>query len=206
MLYEVPQDKLIKKVADELKGKISKPDWAGFVKTGVYKQRPPVDPDWWYVRAASVLRKVDQLGPVGVSKLRTKYGGVKNRGVKPEQFRKGSGSVARKILQELEKAGLIKQDVKGKHKGRVLTPQGSSLLYSAAKSIAGEKPKPTPKAKPVKKELQEKKEEKAEAPAEEKKEAPKKEAKKAPAKDKKEEKPAEKEAKTKKDKAQEEAK
>ena len=41
-------------------------------------------------------------GPIGVSKLRTKYGGKKNRGHKPEHFYKGSGSVARKVLQQFE--------------------------------------------------------------------------------------------------------
>ena len=73
MLNEVPQDELIKKVAEELKSIIGQPEWAPFVKTGNHKERPPVDNDWWYIRAASVLRKVYLLGPIGVSKLRTKY-------------------------------------------------------------------------------------------------------------------------------------
>lgn len=181
MLYEVPQDELIKKVAEELKSLISVPEWANYAKTGVQKQRPPVDGDWWYIRAASVLRKVYLLGPIGVSKLRTKYGGIKNRGVKPEKFKKGSGSVARKVLQELEKAGLVKQDVKDKHKGRVVTPKGVSLLFSAAKAIAGGmKTKAIPKAKEEKKEVtkkapEENKENKKTEKPKEKKEKPAKE-------------------------------
>ncbi|MBU1201723.1 MAG: 30S ribosomal protein S19e [Nanoarchaeota archaeon] len=145
MLFEVSQNELIEKTAQELKKVIHMPSWSPFVKTGVHKQRPPIDNDWWYVRAAAVLRKIYVLGPIGVSKLRTLYGGRKNRGVKPERFYRGSGSVIRKILQQLEEAKLIKQDVKGKHKGRVITPKGKSLLFSVAKSIKGAAPQKKPK-------------------------------------------------------------
>ena len=104
-IYDVDPSELIKKAASNLKkiDAIKEPSWAKFVKTGMSKERPPVELDWWYARAASVLRKVYILGPVGVSKLRRKYGGSKNRGVKPEHFYKGSGNIIRKILQQLER-------------------------------------------------------------------------------------------------------
>jgi len=137
MVLEVPQEQLIKKTAEALKKEIHMPSWAPFVKTGTHKQRPPVEADWWYIRAASILRKVYLMGPIGVSKLRTLYGGKKNRGVKPEKFARGSGSVARKVLQQLEEAKLVKQDEKAKHKGRVITPKGASLLFATAKGIKG---------------------------------------------------------------------
>lgn len=126
------------KAADELKKqKIVQPtDWAKFVKTGHHKERLPDDPDWWYHRSAAVLRSIAKLGPVGTEKLRTKFGGLKGRGHKPEHFYKASGSIIRKILQQLEKAGLIKQVAKGVHKGRVLTPQGVSFLDKIAVQIA----------------------------------------------------------------------
>lgn len=150
MIFNVPQDKLIQKTADELKKLVHMPSWAPFVKTGTHKDRPPVDPDWWYVRSAAVLRKVHLYGPIGVAKLRVKYGGKKNRGMKPERFYKGSGSVLRKVLQQLEEAKLIKQATIGKHKGRVITPKGTSLLFSTAKSMGGalrRAPKLVPKDK-----------------------------------------------------------
>jgi len=160
MLFNVEQNELIEKTAEELKKLIDKPSWASFVKTGVHKQRPPVNDDWWYIRAASVLRKIYLLGPIGVSKLKAKYGGKKNRGVQPEKFFEGSGSIARKILQQLEAAKLIKQDVRGKHKGRVITPKGKSILYSVAKSLGG---KVTPAKKVAPKQPAPKAEEKKEA-------------------------------------------
>ncbi len=126
------------KAAEELKKqKIVQPTaWAKFVKTGHHKERLPDDPDWWYHRSAAVLRSIAKLGPVGTEKLRTKFGGLKGRGHKPEHFYKASGSIIRKVLQQLEKAGLIKQVAKGVHKGRVLTPQGVSFLDKIAVQIA----------------------------------------------------------------------
>ncbi len=136
MLRQVPQNDLIEEVALELQKMIKAPEWAAFVKTGAHKERPPLRSDWWYVRAAAILRSVYLLGPIGVSKLRTKYGGKKNRGFKPERFVKGSGAVIRKILQQLEEQGLVKQGEKGVHKGRIITPKGVSLLSQAAKKVS----------------------------------------------------------------------
>ncbi len=152
--FDVPADELIEKVAEKLKSmpEIKAPEWASFVKTGRHKERPPVKKDWWYVRAASVLRSIYKLGPIGVSKLRRKYGGKKNRGVRPEIFYKGSGSIIRKILQQLELSELIvKKEVK-RHKGRVATPKGKSLLDKTAselsKGMKKEVPKEVKKEKP----------------------------------------------------------
>ncbi len=126
-------------VADEIKKQklVQPPEWSKFAKTGMHRERLPENPDWWYLRSAAILRSIAKLGPVGTQKLRTKYGGRKsNRGYKPEHIYKGSGSVIRKILQQLEASGLIKQTQKGAHKGRVLTPKGISLLDKIAVQIA----------------------------------------------------------------------
>ncbi|KSW11674.1 30S ribosomal protein S19 [Pyrodictium occultum] len=135
---EVPADLLIERLAQKLKQmpQIRPPVWAYYAKTGVHKERPPEDPDWWYYRAASILRKLYKRGtPVGVERLRTAYGGRVNRGVAPEHFAKGSGSVVRKILQQLERAGLV---VKVRGRGRSLSPRGRSLLDNTAYEILKE--------------------------------------------------------------------
>ncbi len=141
---EVPADLLIKRVAQKLKENyedVKPPTWAYFVKTGPHKEKPPSDPDWWYVRAASILRKLYKSGePIGVGKFRTIYGGRQNRGVAPEHFRKAGGSIHRKILQQLEKAGLVRKTPKG----RVLSPAGRSLLDKTAKEIMEELVKENP--------------------------------------------------------------
>ena len=142
-MYDVAVQELILKAAEELKKipEVRPPEWAAFAKTGMFKERPPMDNDWWYLRSASVLRTIYRLGPIGVSKLRTKYGGKANRGVKKEHFYKGSGSILRKSLQQLEKAGFVKFVEKGVHKGRIVTPRGRSFLDKISSQIQNQMPK-----------------------------------------------------------------
>lgn len=136
-VYDVPADELITRAAKELKklNELKPPFWADFVKTGISRERPPINPDWWYTRAASVLRKTSVFGPIGVSKLRVDYGGRKNRGVAGEHTFKGSGNILRKVFQQLEKAGLVKQGKKGNHKGRITTAKGTSFLDKISNQI-----------------------------------------------------------------------
>jgi len=126
---DVPADALIERLSQYLKEKFSNkvkpPPWALFVKTGPHKDRVPEDPDWWYKRAASILRKLYIAEhPIGIETFRTIYGGLQRRGVAPPHFRKCGGSHIRKILQQLEAAGLVTKTPRG----RVLTPQGRALL------------------------------------------------------------------------------
>lgn len=150
-IYDVDANALITKTADELKkiSSLKPPVWAAFCKTGMQKERPPTQTDWWYIRAASILRTAAMHGPIGVSKLRTRYGGRKNRGHKPDKFFRGAGNHIRKIFQQLEKADLLKQAPKeSEHKGRIISPKGRSLLDKTAlallKAAPRQKPKPMP--------------------------------------------------------------
>ncbi|MBW2971013.1 30S ribosomal protein S19e [Candidatus Woesearchaeota archaeon] len=181
-VYDVDAGELIEKVAAELKSQslVKPPEWASFAKTGMHKERQPESQDWWYVRSAAILRSVYILGPVGVSKLRTKYGGKRRRGHKTEHFFKGSGSVIRKVLQQLEAAELVKKEDKGIHKGRVIAPKGLSLLDNCASKVYKPAAKQV-KEKPIKEEAEpkSKKDEKAEKKAEEKQEKPEKKQSKA---------------------------
>ena len=148
-MYDADPQELIEKTAAELRKmpEIKAPAWASFVKTGMHKERPPVNDGWWYLRTASILRAVYRLGPIGVSKLRTKYGGRKNRGVKKEHFYKGSGSIVRKALQQLEKAGFVSFADKSVHKGRIVTPKGRTFIDKIATQIQGPKPVANEEAK-----------------------------------------------------------
>lgn len=134
-MYDVTPSELVSAAAEELKKSksVKMPEWATVVKTGPAQEHAPAEKDWWYKRAASILRKVSLRGPIGVSKLRSFYGKKKNRGVHPEHFFKGSGKIVRVILQQLEQDGLVKKVEKGVHKGKVLTPKGQSLLDKVIK-------------------------------------------------------------------------
>jgi len=142
-IFDAPAEKVVRDVADELKKQkgMQPPEWAKYCKTGVQKERAPVAKDWWYLRSAAVLRSIYKLGPVGVAKLRVRYGGRKRRGHKPGEFRKGSGNVIRTILQQLETCQLAQKSNHARRKGRVVSPKGLSLLAKAAKKHIPVKPK-----------------------------------------------------------------
>lgn len=129
---DVKPSKLIEKVAKELEEKMTMPEWAKFVKTGVSRERMPEQKNWWFLRAASVLRRIYIDGPVGVSKLRVCYGGLQRGRHQPAHFAKAGGKIIRVILQDLEKIGLIETVTKPK-RGRVITKEGQKLLDNAAK-------------------------------------------------------------------------
>jgi len=61
-VYDITAEMLIPQVARELKElpAIRPPEWAAFAKTGIHKEMPPEDPDWWYLRAASILRRISE--------------------------------------------------------------------------------------------------------------------------------------------------
>ena len=162
-IYDCDQSELVEKASGELKkiNAVKAPSWAAFVKTGVQKERPPANRDWWHTRAASVLRQIYRKGPIGVSKLRTAYGGKKNRGYKTEHFYRGSGSILRKILQQLEAAGFVKKEEKNIHKGRVLTAEGKKFLDAVALQISVIRPQQKKEVKSESKK-EDAKEEKAE--------------------------------------------
>lgn len=129
--YEVDATGLIAKIAGELQKEIKEPEWAKFVKTGVAKERPPQQKDWYFVRAASVMLKLYKQGPIGVSRLRTHYRSKKNRGAKPEKSYKTSGKIIRSIVQALGEAGYVAID---KGAGRKLTSKGQAFVNRLAKN------------------------------------------------------------------------
>jgi small subunit ribosomal protein S19e len=145
--HDVPASLLIDRLATYLKNNVDPirpPDWATLVKAGVHKERPPEDPDWWYVRCASILRKIYLKGPIGVERLRSEYGGRKDMGVRPEHTRKGSGAIIRNALKQLEEAKLV-QTVKGR--GRMITSEGRRLLDLLSTEIKRELEKEIPELK-----------------------------------------------------------
>ncbi len=152
--FDVNQQKLVEKIAEKLKknDKIKMPEWAKFVKTGAHNERVPDHPDWWHTRVASILRRVYR-NPVGVQRLRTAYGGRKNRGFKPERTYKAGGKIIRVALQQLEAAGLVKKG----EKGREITPAGQKLVDEAAYEVWKEEKGGEEKSKKEKREVKKEK-------------------------------------------------
>lgn len=134
-VYELNAQEFNLKLAEALKkvSEFKQPEWSEFVKSGTAKERPIEDPDFWHKRAASILRQIYKKKILGVNRLKTKYGSKKNRGMKPEKFKKAGGKIIRIILQQADKAGfteIIKntKETKVKKSGRKLTEKGKEFL------------------------------------------------------------------------------
>lgn len=130
--HDVPSARLIPALAEQMKNVgVQEPDWARWVKTGSHAERPPADSNWWFTRAASLMRKLYLHGPVGLGGLERAYGGSKALRYYPKHHRDAGGSNIRKILKQLEQAELVAKTPKG----RVLTSRGRAMLDRVAKDV-----------------------------------------------------------------------
>ena len=142
--YDVPASQFIEKLAKYLRENVDEvqpPAWASVAKTGTHVEKQPQNPNWWYIRSASILRKVYVHGPIGIEKLRADYGGRKDFGTKPEHAVKAGGSIIRKVLQQLEAAGFVQ---KAGSQGRKMAPRGRKLLQEVAEDLQKELAKAVP--------------------------------------------------------------
>ncbi len=133
-VYDVPAKELIDEVAKKLKNdeNIKTPEENIYSRTGVSKEKPPENLDWWYIRCASILRKIYIKNVIGIEHLRAEYGGKRNRGSKPSKARSASGTIIRRAIQQLEKAGYV---TKMRGKGRMLTGKGRSFVDNASHEL-----------------------------------------------------------------------
>ena len=125
--YDVPAEALIEALVDELD--VEEPDWAQFTKSGVSRELPPEQEDFWQRRAASLLRRVAIDGPVGIDRLATHYGGSKQGSTRyrtrPDMKAGASESIIRTILQQLEEEGLV---MTAEGEGRALLDETATEL------------------------------------------------------------------------------
>ena len=134
-INEVDSSRLISKAAEKLKGmNVPMPGYITYVKTGPGKERVPSDPNFWYIRCASILRQVYLNGPIGISRLRLRYGARKRHVVHRHHAARSGGSSIKDAFDALEKLDYVK---KGKT-GRILTPKGRSFLDKAAGEVLKE--------------------------------------------------------------------
>ncbi|KAJ9109560.1 hypothetical protein QFC20_003306 [Naganishia adeliensis] len=112
-------------------GKLEIPNWVDTVKTGSYKELAPYDPDWYYVRAASIARHIYLRKHVGIGALAKLYGGKNRRGNRPSHHKDASTGVQRAVVQSLEKIGVLEKAPDG---GRRISVDGQRDLDRIATS------------------------------------------------------------------------
>ena len=84
------------------------------------------------MRAAGIARHIYMRKTVGVGRLRKVHGSTKNRGSRPNHHVDASGAVDRKVIQALEKIGVLELDEeKG---GRRITQSGQRDLDRIAQT------------------------------------------------------------------------
>jgi small subunit ribosomal protein S19e len=132
-VFDVPADDLISKLSDQLKKdkKINPPEWASYVKTGPHVEKIPQNRDWWYTRCASLVRKVYLHGPIGISDLKSYYGGRKRIGYNLDHHKDAGGAIIRNALQQLEASGYVEK----KSKGRSISNEGMKRVDRLATEI-----------------------------------------------------------------------
>ncbi|AWU74940.1 uncharacterized protein C5L36_0B02040 [Pichia kudriavzevii] len=118
-------------------GKLEVPSYVELVKTSAGNELPPQDAEgWFYKRAASVARHIYLRKHVGIGKLNKVYGGSKNRGPRPGKHVDASGSVNRRVVQALEKIGVLELAANG---GRKISENGQrDLDRIAAQTLEAE--------------------------------------------------------------------
>jgi len=145
-IYDVPAKDLIDAVAKKLHedSNIVMPEANRYSRTGVDRENPPTQKDWWHTRCAAILRKLYIKDVIGVEHLRAEYGGKRDKGSKPYKAMMGSGTIIRRAIQQLEKAGYV---TKIKGKGRTLTPKGRSFLDNTSNEVIKNKGTVIPEVK-----------------------------------------------------------
>ena len=136
-VHDIPADLMISSLSAKLEvdGIVNQPEWSTFVKTGIHRERIPVQENWWAIRSAAVLRKVAIKGPIGVNRLAHEFGGPRDRGVKPNAAASGSRKIIRTILQQLEAEGLVesrKSPGGNVNLGKVISSKGQSYVNAIA--------------------------------------------------------------------------
>ncbi len=131
-IYDVDTSKLIDEAAKKLKEVMKAPPiYITYVKSGAGRERPPKDPDFWYIRSASILRQVYVNGPVGISRLRLRYGNRKEHVIHKKHSVRASGSIIQDSLKALEELNYVKKT----KKGREITASGRSFMDKISNSI-----------------------------------------------------------------------
>ncbi|MDG7048041.1 MAG: 30S ribosomal protein S19e [Nitrososphaerota archaeon] len=125
-VFDVKSDLLLKRASDYFKqSTILQPmPYLQYVKSGSHTTHQPINQDWWYIRAASLLRKVYTKGPISLKELEKEYGGRKRIGYRIAHHRDAGSSIIRKLLIQLQAANLVTKTPKG----RIITPEGRSLM------------------------------------------------------------------------------
>lgn len=134
-MRDIAAPRFIAAYAEVLKNndKFVVPKWADLVKTGVHKELAPYDPDWYYIRAAAIVRKIYLRQGTGVGALKKRFGGSYRRGTRPEKHQDAAGGLIRTILIALDELKITEKSANG---GRKISRVGQQALDLVAGQVS----------------------------------------------------------------------
>ena len=103
-----------------------------YCKTGVSRQYAPENPDWYYIRAAAVLRRLYSQGTQGMTDLRRMFGSAADGSCIPNHFKLSSGSIMMTIAHQLQAQGFVEIAA---GEGRKITEKGKKVLDQFASQL-----------------------------------------------------------------------
>lgn len=106
---DIPAAKFIAALSAHLQasGNVELPSYVDIVKTGLNRELAPINPDWFYVRLASIFRRVYLQSGIGIGALARNYGGAWRSGCRKSHHRDASRAPIRHALAQLEKLNFI---------------------------------------------------------------------------------------------------
>ncbi|ELQ74153.1 40S ribosomal protein S19 [Trachipleistophora hominis] len=119
-IYQVEPSSFITTLSSHLKNNnlLTLPPNIDIVKSCSGKQNAPLNPDWLYVRAASVYRHflTAQIKNerITITRLASVYGCKKDRGSRPGKKVRAGRTHLRSILRDFGRLGWIVEDERGK--------------------------------------------------------------------------------------------
>jgi len=125
--------KWIKATAQYLKqADLFVPRCADIVKTSHGRERAPQNSDWYYIRAAAVLRAIYLRPGTGYGGLSKRFGNKKNRGSQPEITTRAARGLLHWACKSLTKMSLV---TKGKESGHIITNEGRRCADAIAFNV-----------------------------------------------------------------------
>ena len=118
---------------------ITPPHYNNLVKCSYSNELAPLDPNWFYVKAAAVVRKIyiTKSKTLGVGSLKSMFNKKHRRGVNCSVTSRHSGKILRDIIGQLKKIGYVENYVssEGASLGLLVTRLGKAQLDKISASL-----------------------------------------------------------------------
>lgn len=135
---DVPSSLFIERLANHFQEKniIKLPKYSNLVKCSYSNEIAPLDPNWFFTKAAAVARQIyrNKNKTLGVGTLKQTFNKKHRRGANSEVTSRHGGKILRDIVKQLKEQKFAEnyKSTSGTSHGLLLTKTGRSLLDKVA--------------------------------------------------------------------------